>query len=955
VPTDAPWQYSITHSCVCKVVEEQVLWGQELCLIWLPNQDVAVRVPKGDLKPLDQELRPEVEAGRIVYLAAAAKVAEAMEGSRQSSDGPLLLAPMESKVIPLPHQINALSRAVSGDRIRYLLADEVGLGKTIEAGLILKELKLRGLARRILIVSPVSLITQWQLELKTHFNEHFTALYPGSFAPYHYCYPDRNVWTFENQFICPMDAVKPLDSRKGWDSDQLDDHNRWRFLDLITSGWDLIIVDEAHRLAGASSEVARYKLGQGLAAASPYLLLLSATPHQGKSDSFHRLMNFLDDLAFPDGDSISREAVAPYIIRTEKRKAIDSAAKPLFKPRRTQMIAVKWAERHSLQRRLYHEVTAYVRHGYNQALRENKRHVAFLLILMQRLVVSSTRAIRGTLEKRLTAIESGRTETGQRLKDLSVFDDSPETLFDLDTQTFLDEILKIRLAALDNEKEEVERLLLLARQCEGSELDAKAEEILDRIYQLQSEENDPEIKILVFTEFTATQAMLRDFFADRGFSVAVLNGSMTMDERQQAQDSFRTGSRVLISTDAGGEGLNLQFCHVVVNYDLPWNPMRLEQRIGRVDRIGQDKTVRALNFVFEDSIEFRVRDILEQKLAIIYDEFGIDKTGDVLDTAQAGELFDEAFAAAIVNPDEIETSLEQAVEKVRRELQDTRQNSPVFGLSEEPDATAAEMARSHPWPHWLERMTIGYLQSHNGQAVRKKDAWDITWPDGQSDKHCVFTVTEPETSSSNRLSLEDSHILGLTCNLPQIVSGQPLPTVKMKALPKTVSGLWGLYEVRIKAWFQSQGDPQVKIPPIRRGYFCVFKDNDGRLFLPTAHHIWDTLQNSEIEITGSFADDESASAFNSLENSAFEAGREIYNTIYAAHLAALTREEERGEISFRSRRKAVDRIGLPTVRNFRRHKIQLEEDSWRKELAACRQVLPELRPLILMSVSGDDQ
>lgn len=946
------WKYSTTHNSACKVIEEQSLWGQDLCLIWLPNQDVVVRVPKSDLKPLDVELRPEVEASRITYLAAAAKVANALEGSNRTVDGPLLLAPMESKVIPLPHQINALSRAVSGDRIRYLLADEVGLGKTIEAGLILKELKLRGLARRILIVSPVGLITQWQLELKTHFNEHFTALYPGAFAPYHYCYPDRNVWTFENQLICPMDAIKPLDSRKGWNQDQVDDHNRWRFIDLITSGWDLIIVDEAHRLAGASSEVARYKLGQGLSAASPYLLLLSATPHQGKSDSFHRLMKFLDNMAFPDGDSISRESVTPYIIRTEKRKAIDSNSKPLFKPRRTQMVGVKWKDDHKLQRQLYNEVSSYVRHGYNQALSENKRHVAFLLILMQRLVVSSTRAIRSTLEKRLAAIESGRVEAGQKLKEQPEFDDATNMLFDLDAQTFLDEIFKIRLAALDNEKEEVNRLLGLAKECEETELDAKAEELFDHIFQLQSDENEPELKTLIFTEFTATQAMLKEYFEARSFSVALLNGSMSLEEREKAQDHFRTKARVLISTDAGGEGLNLQFCHVVVNYDLPWNPMRLEQRIGRVDRIGQDKIVRALNFVFEDSIEFRVCEILEQKLAVIFDEFGVDKTGDVLDTAQAGELFDEAFTNAIINPDEIETSLDQAVEKVRLEIEEARQNSPLLGLSGDPDAVTAEMARSHPWPHWLERMTIGYLKSHNGKASRDKNGWSITWPNGQTEKHCVFSVTGDDNQSiCTRLNLENKRILGLTYNLPQMVSGQPLPIIRMTALPEAVSGLWGLYEIRLRAWFQDQNNPLVKIPPVRRGYFCIFLQ-DERLFLPTAGHVWDTLQNMDIEIVGSCDLDQSTTYFHVLEKSASEVGQQLYDEIYAAHLKAVAREEERGDISFKSRRKAIDKIGLPTVRSFRLNNLQLEENSWRKEISISRQVVPELRPLVLMHVSG---
>ena len=167
------WQYSTVHNSACKVIEEKSLWGQTVCRIWLPNQNAVVLVPRSALRSLSADLRPEIEIGRIAYVAAAAKVAEVLEGASSTADGHVLLAPMESNVIPLPHQIHALSRAVSGDRVRYLLADEVGLGKTIEAGLIMRELKLRGLVRRILIVVPKGIASQWVVEMQTHFNEHF--------------------------------------------------------------------------------------------------------------------------------------------------------------------------------------------------------------------------------------------------------------------------------------------------------------------------------------------------------------------------------------------------------------------------------------------------------------------------------------------------------------------------------------------------------------------------------------------------------------------------------------------------------------------------------------------------------------------------------------------------------------------------------------------------------------
>ena len=160
-----------------------------------------------------------------------------------------------------------------------------------------------------------------------------------------------------------MDSVKPLDKRRGWSAAQVSEHNRERFEDLISAGWDLVIVDEAHRLGGSTDQVARFKLGQGLSEAAPYFLMLSATPHQGKTDAFHRLVSLIDAQEFPDISSVTSERGQPHVIRTEKRRAIDADGKPLFKPRRTQLGPVSWEERHRSQQLLYEAVTEYVREG----------------------------------------------------------------------------------------------------------------------------------------------------------------------------------------------------------------------------------------------------------------------------------------------------------------------------------------------------------------------------------------------------------------------------------------------------------------------------------------------------------------------------------------------------------------------------------------------------------------
>jgi len=366
--------------------------------VWLPTQDAVVRIRADRLTPLDAHSAIP-NPHHLSYIIAAARIADALAQD-------VLLAPLEAPVIPLPHQIRALQRAISGDRVRYLLADEVGLGKTIEAGLILRQLKLRGLVRRTLVIAPKGLVPQWVSEMRTHFNEEFHPLIPGDFASYRPFIGEENFWRACDQVLCSMDSVKPIDGRRGWSREQVAEYNRQRFDDLIAAGWDLIIVDEAHRLGGSTDQVARYKLGQGLAEAAPYLLLLTATPHQGKTDAFHRLMVLLDPRAFPDPVSVMRERVQPYVIRTEKRQAIDLHGQPLFKPRETRLLPICWETRHRDQRLLYEEVTEYVREGYNQAIHEKKPYIRFLMILMQRLVTSSTRAIRTTLERRLEVLQT---------------------------------------------------------------------------------------------------------------------------------------------------------------------------------------------------------------------------------------------------------------------------------------------------------------------------------------------------------------------------------------------------------------------------------------------------------------------------------------------------------------------------------------------------------------------
>lgn len=916
------WKYSLDHRQRCRVLEVEEVWGSRFARIWLPKLNLVVRVSENRIS---EEVSSENSSSPdyLTFVATAAKLAECITQD-------VLLAPATSRVIPLPHQIRALKTAVNRDRVRFLLADEVGLGKTIEAGLIARELKLRGLVRRVLVVAPKGLCQQWVSEMETHFTETFQVVVPDDLktmrrfiaghkdAPAGY----SNPWRAFDQVVCPMDSVKPMERRKGWTGEQIAEYNRERYDDLICAGWDLVIVDEAHRLGGATDQVARYKLGRGLAEASPYLLLLSATPHQGKTDGFRRLVSLLDMETFLDDSSITREMVSPFVIRTEKRHAVDPDGNPLFQPRQTRLIPVEWKEKHRGQETLYEAVTEYVRVGYNQAMREKRTHLGFLLVLMQRLVTSSTRAIRVSLERRLECLKGPEEQ-------LSFFPEFDSDRWeDLDGQSQLEKLLTTKFKALKNEQAEVSLLLEAARLVESTGPDAKAEDLLERIYTLQQGEGDPELKVLIFTEFVPTQEMLVEFLEARGFTVQRLNGSMDMDERRRVQSAFRNKSQILISTDAGGEGLNLQFAHIIVNYDIPWNPMRLEQRIGRVDRIGQTHPVKALNFVLAETVEFRVREVLESKLAIILEEFGIDKTGDVLDSAEAESLFEKLYLDALIHPENLDCKVREVASTVSAQAADADSARRILGGDAILDKNAIEALRSRPVTPWVHGMVRAYARSHGGRWTESGGTVTCDWPDGEEES---FTTTEDST-----LDLLHPRVRELISRIPAHLDSSS-PTMFLPNLDTSLSGIWSLWQIDLATenW--------------RRHRICPLFFNDaGRSFGPTAQRIWESLISSEFELG------ETVVPFDlgSLRGRAMEATQDAFTELSAEHRNFMSQETERMERSFAARRRIIGRVGLDAVRSHRLVVLAEEESAWRAAIARSSNPLPDLTQLLVCHVKG---
>jgi superfamily II DNA or RNA helicase len=594
--------------------------------IIVPSRCAVERIPSDQLSPIgtrpwaSEELRWRAAATRAIAALAS----------------PGAAATHNRNLEPLPHQIVALERALATNPIRLLFADEVGLGKTIEAGLVISELLARGRARRILIVAPKGVQLQWVSELSQHFGEDFVLVGQGGIPV------DGGIdpWTTFDRVICSFDSIKPLRLRSGWDPTRVSQYNRLRFERVTAARWDLVVIDEAHNVSGSSEDVARYQLAVGLAAVSNHLLLLSATPHSGKSDAFTRLLGLLDE-RFNSGLTLNQTNVSPLVVRSDKRRTVDARGRPLFQPRTTRLQLVRYGSRH-VERHLYDSVTDYVRHGYQRAKLEKRPAVGFLVLLMQRLASSSTAAVLSALERRKLAITVEGTQ-------LALFSESAAEWGELSGEEQLQALQDALGAAWGDELAEVELLIDLARQASDAGMDAKARELLRLLDELAAAESDPALKIVVFTEFTQTQRMLSELFEDAGIETVVINGQMGVHERALAQNTFRERARVLISTDAGGEGVNLQFAHIIINYDLPWSPSRIEQRIGRVDRIGQPHAVTAINLAMEESVDARVLEVLESKLAIILAELGTDKAGDILNSADRNA--DALYTAAITRQD----------------------------------------------------------------------------------------------------------------------------------------------------------------------------------------------------------------------------------------------------------------------------------------------------------------
>lgn len=657
------------------------------------------------------------------------------------------LAVHTSDLEPLPHQITAVyDEMLPRQPLRFLLADDPGAGKTIMAGLLIKELIVRGDLRRCLIVAPGSLVEQWQGELRLKLGLEFELVAREAIE----ASASGNPYAEKNFVIARLDHLARNEDVQA---------------KLRHTEWDLVVVDEAHKMSAhwfgsEVKETGRYRLGQMLGEITRHLLLMTATPHSGKDEDFQLFMQLLDRDRFegrPRAGARQLEAQG-MMRRLVKEKLLKFDGRPLFPERRASTVTYELSP---LERRLYDDVTDYVRQEMGRAERlQQEGHgsrgaiVGFALTILQRRLASSPEAILRSLERRRERLERRlrELEFRQVLPERSLdaiaerwrvseedleeqLEDRPEEEATEIEETVVDEASAAQTAEeLRAEIDTLKRLELLAVEVRNSRTDRKWDEfarLLQESAVMRDSQGDRR-KLIVFTEHRDTLNYLQ---ARTGTvlgqdAVVSIHGGLRREERQRAQETFISDPdvTVLVATDAAGEGVNLQRANLLVNYDLPWNPNRIEQRFGRIHRIGQTEVCHMWNLVAAETREGLVFERLFEKLATQGKALG-GQVFDVLGQVFAEQSLRELLIEAIRYGDrpEVRARLDQVVdaavgENLKQALRERALISDVLSPVEV-EAVRERMEEAEArrlQPHFIRSFFIEAFTQLGGQLSRRE-------------------------------------------------------------------------------------------------------------------------------------------------------------------------------------------------------------------------------------------
>ncbi len=543
-----------------------------------------------------------------------------------------------ARVDPLPHQLEAVyDYFLKLPRIKFLLADDPGAGKTIMAGLLLKELKIRGLVKRTLIVTPANLTFQWQREMKDKFREQFEIV-RGEILRANY---GSNPFIEKNQVVTSISWVSVVDDAKE---------------SLLRSHWDLIIVDEAHKMSAYSADhkTLAYQLGEELSKRTDHYLLMTATPHKGDPKNFCLFLELLDKDVYGDVKSLEeamKRNSAPFYLRRIKESLVQfpdpdtGEVKKIFKDRDVQTIDFKIDDEEG---EFYFALTNYVENQTIKAQADNSirgRALSFIMAMLQRRFASSIHAVRESLirmrNKRKKILENPEAYREEQIlkKVPEDFDELPDDERQIIIDHLEEVVADIDPAALREEIIELDKLIDHAERLKEREVESKLKKLKEVITE-HGIFKDPKMKLLIFTEHKDTLDYLIEKLEDWNLSVTKIHGGMRIGDRDQrgtrlcAEREFKEDVQIMVATEAAGEGINLQFCWFMINYDIPWNPVRLDQRMGRIHRYGQEHDCLILNFVATNTREGRVLQRLLDRLREIRKELGTDRVFNVV-----GEVF----------------------------------------------------------------------------------------------------------------------------------------------------------------------------------------------------------------------------------------------------------------------------------------------------------------------------
>ena len=632
-----------------------------------------------------------------------------------------LLAVNVSQVDPLPHQIEGVyNYALTQPKVRFLIADDAGAGKTIMAGLIVKELLYRNLANRVLIVVPGHLKYQWQREMKEKFGSSFVIVDRHLMASN---WPE-NVWEERNFCITTIDFIKQDDIKTS----------------LSSSQWDLIIVDEAHKLSAYAYgdnlyKTKRYQAGEILSEITTHLLFLTATPHRGNEENFRLFLDLLRPGFFSKtellAESIQRKE-NPLFVRRLKEDMQDFKGNKLFPPRHVSTAEFKLTND---ELDLYNAVTRYVRYYFNKA--QKKRNISFAMMLLQRRLTSSIDAILLSLQRRKKRMEE-LLKLPEKIREQhdeyeSLREYTEEELEDMEDEERIkieEKLTNLTIAEnIDDVKKEIEQLkdlIVKAEKVKQKEIESKLISLRDKILH-----NLEDRKLIIFTQFTDTLDYLVSKLRDWGYEVTRIDGRMGMDARITAEQEFKHESQILVATEAAGEGINLQFCSWMVNYDIPWNPNRLEQRMGRIHRYGQNKEVFIWNMISADTIEGQILKRIFDKMELMQQALGSDKVFDVIGERLEHTNFEKYFKEAVLQQRRIEEIYDMVDQIDEALVQTTLDQVFMTGLaSRHIDyqnllLKTKEADENRLMPEYIEGYFVRAFKFFKGRIDKVRDYWRV--------------------------------------------------------------------------------------------------------------------------------------------------------------------------------------------------------------------------------------